>query len=416
MMARPDDKNKNREVPMLWRWRYLAAVSAALAVFTSTALADDLPVKIGVLGDQSSAYAAAGGKGSVEAARLAAEDAGLVLGKPVEIVSADFQLKADIGVAIARKWYDEDNVDAIIDVPFSGLALAIADMTRTRKKLALFNAAASSDLTGAKCSPYVAQWTYDTYSLGHGPTSGLVDRGENSWFFVTNDTVFGASLENEASAAVKTAGGTVVGSVRTPTGTSDFSSYLLQAQNSKAKVIGLVEAGADLATVLKQAEEFGIKAGGERLVALMATIDAIHAVGLKDAQGISVAEAFYWDQDDETRAFARRFFARMQAMPTQVQAGAYSVVNHYLKAVKAVGSKDPDKVMEKMRELPINDFMSRNAKLRADGRVFRDLYLFEVKSPQESKGPWDYYKQIATIPADKAVRPLDQGGCPLVSQ
>jgi branched-chain amino acid transport system substrate-binding protein len=367
------------------------------------------------LGDQSSVYAAAGGKGSVEAAKLAAEDAGLVLGKPAEIVSADFQLKADVGVAIARKWYDEENVDAIIDVPFSGLALAIADMTRTKKKLALFNAAASSDLTGPKCSPYVAQWTYDTYSLGHGSTSALVSRGENTWFFLTNDTVFGASLEHDASTAVKAAGGAVVGSVRAPTASPDFSSYLFQAQSSDAKVIGLVEAGAALATVLKEGEEFGIKARGQRFAALMATIDAIDGVGLKAAQGIIVAEAFYWDQNDETRAFAKRFYERMKRMPTQVQAGAYSVVNHYLKAIKASGTKDPDIVMAKMRELPINDFMTHNAKLRADGRVLRDLYLFEVKSPDESKGPWDYYKQIAVIPADKATRPLDQGGCSLVS-
>nr|WP_246801073.1 ABC transporter substrate-binding protein [Bradyrhizobium genosp. L] len=240
-------------------------------------------------------------------------------------------------------------------------------------------------------------------------------RGENSWFFLTNDTVFGNSLEGDASAAVKAGGGTVVGSVRTPTGATDFSSFLLQAQSSKAKVIGLVEAGADLATVLKQGEEFGLKAQGQRFAALMATIDAIHGVGLKDAQGIIVAEAFYWDQNDETRAFAKRFYERMKAMPTQVQAGAYSVVNHYLKAIKAVGSKDPDQVMAKMREMPINDFMSHDAHLRADGRVMRDLYLFEVKSPKESKAAWDYYKQIAVIPADKAVRPLDQGGCPLVS-
>ncbi|QIO36888.1 ABC transporter substrate-binding protein [Bradyrhizobium sp. 1(2017)] len=394
-----------------------AAIVALLIVGSSTARAsENTPVKIGVLGDQSSVYSAAGGRGSVEAARLAAEDAGLVLGKDVEIVSADFQLKVDVGVAIARKWYDEENVDAIIDVPFSGLALAIADMTRTKKKLALFNAAASSELTGAKCSTYVAQWTYDTYSLGHGPTSGLVSRGDSSWFFLTNDTVFGASLEGDAAAAVKAGGGTVIGSVRTPTGATDFSSFLLQAQSSKAKVIGVVEAGADLATVLKQGEEFGIKAQGQKFAALMATIDAIHGVGLKDSQGIIVAEAFYWDQNDETRAFAKRFYERMKAMPTQVQAGAYSVVNHYLKAIKAVGSKDPDKVMAKMREMPINDFMSHDAKLRADGRVLRELYLFEVKSPKESKAPWDYYKQIAVIPADKAVRPLDQGGCPLVNQ
>lgn len=399
---------------MLWKWSAVAVIALAVGVFAGPAGAQSA-VKIGVLGDQSSVYSAAGGRGSVEAAKLAAEDAGPVLGKPVEIVDADFQLKVDVGVAIARKWYDEDNVDAIIDVPFSGLALAIADMTRTKKKLALFNAAASSELTGAKCSPYVAQWTYDTYSLGHGPTSGLVSRGENSWFFLTNDTVFGTSLEGDAAAAVKAGGGSVIGSVRIPTGATDFSSFLLQAQASKAKVIGLVEAGADLATVLKQGEEFGLKAQGQRFAALMATIDAIHGVGLKDAQGIIVAEAFYWDQNDETRAFAKRFYERMKAMPTQVQAGAYSAVNHYLKAVKAVGSKDPDKVMAKMRELPIDDFMSHGARLRADGRVLRDLYLFEVKSPAESKAPWDYYKQIGVIPADKAVRPLDQGGCPLVA-
>lgn len=400
---------------MLWK-SFGMAVIPLLVMGAAARAGSDMPVKIGVLGDQSSVYSAAGGRGSVEAAKLAAEDAGLVLGKPVEIVSADFQLKVDVGVAIARKWYDDENVDAIIDVPFSGLALAIADMTRTRKKLALFNAAASSELTGTKCSPRVAQWTYDTYSLGHGPTSGLVGRGENSWFFLTNDTVFGASLEGDAAAAVKDAGGTIVGSVRTPTASTDFSSFLLQAQASKAKVIGLVEAGADLATVLKQGEEFGLKQQGQHFAALMATIDAIHGVGLKDAQGVILAEAFYWDQNDETRAFAKRFYARMKAMPTQVQAGAYSAVNHYLKAIKAVGSKDPDKVMAKMREMPINDFMSHNVKLRADGRVARDLYLFQVKSPQESKGEWDYYKQIGVIPADKAVRPLNKGGCPLVTQ
>jgi branched-chain amino acid transport system substrate-binding protein len=395
----------------------IAAAGAALIFLPLVAqAAPETPVKIGVLGDQSGAYSAAGGKGSVEAARLAAEDAGLVLGKPVEIVSADFQLKVDVGVAIARKWYDEDNVDTIIDVPFSGLALAIADMTRTRKKLALFNAASSSELTGPKCSPYVAQWTYDSYSLGRGPTSGLISRGDNSWFFLTNDTMFGTSLEKEAATAVQAAGGTVVGSVRTPTASADFSSYLLQAQASHAKVIGLVEAGSDLGTVIKQGEEFGIQRGGQRFAALMATIDAIDGIGLKAAQGITVAEAFYWDQNDETRAFAKRFFDRMQRMPTQVQASAYSVVNHYLKAIKAAGTKDPDVVMAKMRELPINDFMSHNARLRADGRVLRDQYLFEIKSPDESKGRWDYYKQIGVIPAEKATRPLDEGGCPLVGK
>jgi branched-chain amino acid transport system substrate-binding protein len=393
---------------------WVACFAAILLPAAGRAASDG--VKIGVLGDQSSVYAAAGGKGSVEAAELAAEDAGLVLGKPVKIVSADFQLKADVGVAIARKWYDEDNVDAIIDVPFSGLALAIEEMTKSKKKLALFNAAASSELTGPKCSPYVAQWTYDSYSLGHGLTSGLSSLGDNSWFFLTNDTVFGSSLEKQAVDGVKKAGGTVVGTVRTPTATSDYSSFLLQAQGANAKVIGLVEAGGDLAVALKQSEEFGVTGRGHRVAALMATIDAIHGVGLAAAQGTYVAGAFYWDQNDETRAFAKRFYEKMHAMPTQVQAGAYSAVNHYLKAVKALGFKDPDKVMAKMRETPISDFMSKNAHLRADGRVVRDLYLFQVKSPQESKGPWDYYKQIAVIPGAKATRPLDQGGCPLAAR
>lgn len=402
---------------MMSRCMRTAAMAASLLVPGPVVQAgSDTPIKIGVLGDQSSVYSAAGGRGSVEAAKLAAEDAGLVLGKPVEIVSADFQLKVDVGVAIARKWYDEEDVDAIIDVPFSGLALAIADMTRTRKKLALFNAAASSELTGAKCSPYVAQWTYDTYSLGHGPTTGLVSRGENSWFFLTNDTVFGASLEGDASAAIRSSGGTVIGSVRTPTAATDFSSFLLQAQSSKAKVIGLVEAGADLATVLKQGEEFGLKSQGQRFAALMATIDAIHGVGLQNAQGIVVAEAFYWDQNDETRAFAKRFYDRMKAMPTQVQAGAYSVVNHYLKAIKAVGSKDPDKVMAKMREMPINDFFAKNGRIREDGRMVHDMYVYEVKKPSESKGEWDYYKLRAVIPGDEAFRSLKDSACPLVKK
>jgi len=393
--------------------------AAGVVFFLLPSMAQAAPnsaVKIGVLGDQTSVYSAAGGKGSVEAARMAAEDAGPVLGEPVEIVSADFQLKVDVGVAIAKKWYDEDNVDAIIDVPFSGLALAIADMTKTRKKLALFNAASSSDLTGSKCSPYVAQWTYDSYSLGHGPATGLVAGGDNTWFFLTTDNVFGATLQSQATDAVQAGGGTVVGSVRTPVASSDFSSYLLQAQASNAKVIGLAEAGADLGTAIKQAGEFGLQAHGQRLAALMATIDAIDSIGLQAAQGTTVAEAFYWDQNDETRAFAKRFYERMQRMPTQVQASAYSVVNHYLKAVKATGTKDPDIVMAKMRELPINDFMSHGATLRADGRVLRDLYLFEVKSPDQSKGPWDDYRQIAVIPADKVTRPLNQGGCPLVAK
>jgi branched-chain amino acid transport system substrate-binding protein len=287
-------------------------------------------------------------------------------------------------------------------------------MARQRKKLALFTAPASSEITGAKCTGYTAQWTYDNYSLGHGPTLGLVDRGDDTWFFVSTDNVFGVGLQNEATQAVQGAGGKVLGAVRAPVATADYSSFLLQAQASKAKVIGLTTAGADLATSIKQGNEFGLRARGQKFAALMATIDAIDAMGLKAAQGLTVAEAFYWDQDDQTREFAKRFFERMGRMPTQVQAAAYSAVNHYLKAVRAVGSKDADLVMTKMRSVPINDFMSHDAVLRADGRVQRALYLFEVKPPQESKARWDYYKQVAVIPAERATRPIEQGGCPLI--
>ncbi len=343
--------------------RTACATAVAFVFFACAAAAQSAgaPVKIGVLGDQQSAYADAGGKGSVEAARLAAEDAGPVLGQPAEIVSADFQLKADVGITIARRWYDIDGVDAIIDMPLSGLALAVADLTREKKKIALFSAAASSDLTGSKCSPYTAQWTYDNYSLARGPTTALIEKGDKTWFF-----------------------------------------------------LGLANAGADLSNAVKQGDEFGVRAGGQKFASLLATIDAIDGMGLKAAQGLIVAEAFYWDQNDETRAFAKRFFDRMKRMPTQVQAAAYSATSHYLKAVKAAGTKDPDAVMAKMRELPINDFMTKNGHLRADGRVLRDLYLFEVKAPGESTGRWDYYKLLSVIPAEQATRPLDQGGCPLV--
>ncbi|MCK1394513.1 ABC transporter substrate-binding protein [Bradyrhizobium sp. 1] len=397
--------------------RQAAAIGIAAFLFNTThASAADLPVKIGVLGDQNSVYADAGGRGSIEAARMAVEDAGLVLGKPAEVVAADFQLKVDVGVNIARKWYDNEDVDVIIDVPFSGLALAIADMASQRKKLALFTAPASSDITGTKCTAFTAQWTYDNYSLGHGPTLGLVDRGDDTWFFISTDNVFGVGLQNEATQAVQAAGGTVFGAVRAPVATADYSSFLLQAQASKAKVIGLTTAGADLATAVKQGEEFGVRARGQKFAALMATLDAVDAIGLKAAQGLTVAEAFYWDQDDQTRAFAKRFSERLGRMPTQVQAAAYSAVNHYLKAVKAAGSKEAELVMGKMRSIPINDFMSHDAVLRTDGRVQRELYLFEVKSPQESKARWDYYKLLATIPAEKATRPIDQGGCPLIPE
>jgi branched-chain amino acid transport system substrate-binding protein len=395
----------------------LAAALACLVLLQPAGAQDgNGPVKVGVLGDQSSAYADAGGKGSVEAARMAAEDAGAVLGKPVQVVAADFQLKPDVGMSIARRWYDVEGVDAIIDMPLSALALAIADLTREKRKIALYSAAASSDLTGPRCSPYTAQWTYDNYSLARGPTTALIEKGDKSWFFLTTDNAFGANLQKEAEAAIAAGGGNTLGSARIPLNSADQSSFLLQAQSSKAAVIGLANAGADLANSVKQGEEFGLRARGQKFAALLATIDAIDGIGLKAAQGLIVSEAFYWDQDDKTRAFAKRFHDRMKRMPTQVQAAAYSATSHYLKAIKAAGTKDPDAVMAKMRELPINDFMTTNGRLRPDGRVLRDLYLFEVKAPAESSGRWDYYKLLSVIPADKATRPLDQGGCPLVKR
>ncbi len=392
---------------------------AVIALFVGTARpkADETPVKIGVLTDMSSLYADIGGPGSVEAARMAIADfGGKVLGKPIELVYADHQNQPDIGSAIARKWYDSEGVDVITDVPTSSVALAVENVSRQAHKLALFSGPGSSDITGKNCSPYAAHWTYDTYALAHGTGSAIVKQGGKTWFFITADYAFGHALERDTAAVVEQNGGKVLGQVMVPLNTADFSSYLLRAAESKAQIIGLANAGHDTTNSIKQAAEFGITQRGQKLAGLLVFITDVHSLGLQIAQGLQLTSAFYWNQNDQTRAWSQRFFKVVHHMPTMVQAGVYSALHHYLEAVKALGTKDPDKVMAKMRATPINDFMTHNGKLRIDGRVMRDLYLFEVKSPSESKEPWDYFRQLRVIPAEDAFRPLDQGGCPLVTK
>jgi branched-chain amino acid transport system substrate-binding protein len=396
---------------VLWAAAAVVALSAGGAAAQSGG-----PVKIGVLNDMSSVYADIGGKGSVAAAEMAVEDAGPVLGQKVEIVSADHQNKPDIGANLARQWYDQDGVDMITDVPTSSVALAVTEVSREKKKLVLFTGPASSDLTGPKCNAYAASWVYDTYSLAHVTGSAVVKGGGDSWFFVTADYAFGHALERDTAAVVNEAGGKVLGDVNVPLNTPDFSSFLLQAQSSKAKIIGLANAGGDTINSIKQGAEFGIVEGGQKFAALLVFISDVHSLGLKTAQGLQLTSPFYWDMNDETRAWSKRFETKTGKKPTFNQAGVYSALTHYLAAVKAVGSKDPDKVMAKMRETPINDFMTKNGKLRIDGRVIRDMYLFEVKKPSESKGPWDYYKLQQTVKGEDAYRPLDKGDCPLVKK
>jgi branched-chain amino acid transport system substrate-binding protein len=398
----------------------LAAVVAAGLVLAASGTAanaqisDDV-VKIGVLTDMSSLYADSTGKGSVAAVEMAVADyGGKVKGKPVEVISADHQNKPDVGVAIARNWYDNEKVDAILDVPTSSVALPISALTREKNKIHINSGGGSSDITGPACSPNTVHWTYDTYALSNVAGKAMVKRGEDTWFFITADYAFGAALERDASNVVKETGGKVIGGVRHPLNSSDFSSYLLQAQASKAKVVALANAGGDTTTALKQAAEFGITQGGQKMIPLLEEITDTHSLGLKEAQGLIVTDAFYWDMNDETRAFSNRFNAKVGHMPTMLQAGLYSATMHYLKAIEAIGTDEAPKVMAQMRATPVNDFFAKNGKIRIDGRMVHDMYLFEVKKPEESKGEWDLYKLIATIPGDEAFRPLDKGGCPLV--
>ncbi len=396
----------------------LAAAGIAVAALAGSAsaqqISDDV-VKIGVLTDMSSLYADATGKGSLAAVQMAVEDyGGKVKGKPVEVISADHQNKPDIGIAIARNWYDNEKVDAIFDVPTSSVALPISALTREKNRVNINSGGGSSDITGIACSPNTVHWTYDTYALSNVAGRAMVKRGENTWFFITADYAFGMALERDAANVVKESGGTVLGDVRHPLNNSDFSSFLLQAQASKAKVVALANAGGDTQNALKQAAEFGITQAGQKMIALLQQITDTHSLGINAAQGLIVTDAFYLDMNDETRAFSKRFNERVGHMPTMIQAGLYSATMHYLKAIEAIGTDEAPKVMEQMRATPINDFFAKNGKIRIDGRMVHDMYLFEVKKPQESKGEWDLYKLIATVPGDEAFRPLDKGGCPLV--
>lgn len=398
---------------------FAAVLAAGLALAASGTAANaqisDNVVKLGVLTDMSSLYADATGKGSVAAVEMAVADyGGKVAGAPIEVISADHQNKPDVGVAIARNWYDNEKVDAIMDVPTSSVALPVSALTREKNRININSGGGSSDLTGVACSPNTVHWTYDTYALSNVAGKAMVKRGDDTWFFVTADYAFGQALERDAANVVKANGGKVLGDVRHPLNTSDFSSYLLQAQSSKAKVVALANAGGDTTNALKQASEFGLTQGGQKMIALLQEITDTHSLGIRATQGLIVTDAFYWDMDDQTRAFSKRFYAKVGHMPTMIQAGLYSATMHYLKAIEAIKTDEAPKVMAQMRATPIHDFFAHDGKIRIDGRMVHEMHLFEVKKPEESKGEWDLYKLIATVPGDEAFRPLDKGGCPLV--
>jgi len=373
------------------------------------------PVRVGVLTDMTSQLADIGGRGAVEAVRMATEDFGSqVLGRRVEVVSADHQNKADIGSQIAAQWFDAQGVEMITDLSNSAVAMSVQEAGRRKNKITMVSGGATSELTNRACSPTGVHWTNDTYSLAAATGRALVKGGGDTWFFITLDYTFGTTLERDATRFIKEAGGKVLGSVRHPQNTADFSSYLLQAQSSGAKIIALANAGSDLINCLKQGAEFGIARSGQQLAALLVFISDVHSLGLETAQGTVLSEPFYWDQTEATRAFSKRFFARMQRMPTSVQAGDYGATLHWLRAVKAAGRVEAGAVMAKMREMPINDFMTENGRLREDGRVLRDTYLFQVKTPAELHHPWDYYKTLAKIPPSEAIRPVSESECPLL--
>ena len=390
-----------------------------VACFSATAaqaqISDDV-VRIGVLNDQSSLYADSGGQGSVVAARMAVEDAGgTVLGKPVEIVFADHQNKSDVGVAVARKWFEIDKVDMVIGFDNSSVALAVEQLAAEHDRIAIAGAVGSTAFTGKSCTPTEASWIYDSYALTTSLAKAIVAEGRDTWFFITVDYAFGQSLEADATNAVIAAGGKVLGSVRHPLNTADFSSYLLQAQASGAKVVAFANAGGDMVNATKQANEFGLTKN-QTMVSLLVVITDIHSMELQAAQGLKLVTGFYWDRDEETRAWSKRFFERQGQMPTMGQASTYSAVSHYIKAIAAAGTDEAKAVMAKMREIPVNDFYAHNGHLREDGRLVHDMYFAQVKTPSESTKPWDYYKILKVIPGDQAFRPMAEGGCPLVAQ
>ncbi|MFZ2159712.1 MAG: ABC transporter substrate-binding protein [Bradyrhizobium sp.] len=397
-------------------------LGTALALGASgAALAQDKTIKIGVLTDNSGLYSDIGGAGSTLAAQMAVEDSGLAAkGWKIDIVSADHQNKPDIGTNTARQWIDVDKVDIFMDVLNSGVALAVSNLVKEKNVIMINTGAASSDLTNTKCSPNTIHWVYDTYMLANSTGQALVKAGGDTWYFLTADYAFGHALERDTAAVVVKSGGKVLGTVRHPLNSSDFSSFLLQAQASKAKIIGMANAGGDTTNTIKQASEFGIVAGGQKLAGLLLFINDVHSLGLKVAQGLNFTETFYWDLNDGTRAFSKRFSERMKnkAMPSMIQAGVYSGLIHYFKAVEAMGGNPHDgiKVVEKMKSMPTDDPLFGKGTIRADGRKIHPAYLFEVKKPAESKGPWDYYKLIGTTPGEQAFRPLSESECPLVKK
>jgi branched-chain amino acid transport system substrate-binding protein len=399
------------------RWLMLAVLTLAFTLSLSSAAAQDRAVKIGVLDDMTGPYADNTGAGDVLAVRMAIADfGGTVLGKPIEVISADMQSKVDIGVGIARQWFDQENVDMIIGVPHSAIALGVVKLAEQKNRVFLPTGAATAELTGKACSAHSVHWVYDTYGQSKTIINALTKQGADTFYFITVDYAFGLALEQAGTEFVKAAGGKVLGAARHPLNSADFSSYLLQAQASKAKVIVMANGGADITNAIKQAREFGLDRGGQRVGAPLIQYPEVKALGLKVAQGLLMASPFYWDMNPDARAFSDRFQKERGMPPTMIQAGTYGATMHYLKAVKAAGTDEAKAVMAKMRELPINDFMTKNGRIREDGRVIRDMYLMQAKAPEESKGEWDLAKIVATIPGDQAFRPLAEGGCPLVKK
>lgn len=393
----------------------LSATCLGAMAMPALAEVSDGVVKIGILNDQSGVYADFGGKGSVEAAKMAIEDfGGKVLDAPIELVNADHQNKPDIASNIARQWYDTEKVDTIMELTTSSVGLAVQALSLEKKKITVNTGAGTTELTGAQCTPYGFHWAYDTHMLAVGTGGALVKEGGDSWFFLTADYAFGYSLEENTSKEVLANGGTVTGSVRHPLSTTDFSSFLLQAQSSGAKVIGLANAGLDTQNAIKQAAEFGITAGGQKLAALLFSIAEVHGVGAEAAQGLTLTESFYWNRDEKSAEFGKRYFERTGAMPNMNQAGVYSAVTQYLKAIEAAGTDDTDAVAAKMHEMPVDDVFAQGGKVGPNGRLFKDVYLMEVKAPADIKEDWDYYNVLATIPGDQAFIDPAQSGCSLV--
>jgi branched-chain amino acid transport system substrate-binding protein len=392
---------------------FLFAACAGL----STARASGDVVKLGVINDQSGLAADTSGAGSVIATRMAVEDfGGKVLGKPIEVLSADHQNRTDIAMPIIGRWIDQEGVDALVDVSFTGISLATQELIRNRKRIALFNGTISAELTNKACSPYGIHWTLDSYALTHGLGDALSKPTGASWFFITQDSLFGSQLQQETAKVIQANGGTVAGEVRTPLGTTDFAQYLLQAQASGASVIAIATAGTELIDALKQASEFNMMKGKQRIAPISLQEPDVHSIGLNIVQGAYMVLAFNWNQNDATRSFSKRFWERAGHPPTQIQAGNYGAVMHYLKAVQAAGTLDADAVAAKMKEMPINDFMTKDGHIRADGRVEREMYLFQVKAPAESQGAWDEVKQVGIVPREKTVRPAAESDCPLMKK